>query len=174
MLPWITLHYWKGEASLSAFPPPPCQHGISVVCQVTLPLNNHRDRYRLVHVIPGSWSTVFAPLSPPVWQQNFLGTYTMMQTQKLIWLKNYFFHWAPSSAPSVHWPVTAPDQHLCSSQEVPRTNGLRWLSPRRCVRDHSVKLGFIKNSNNKKLKTYLRIQILFFSHHSANEAAWLL
>lgn len=142
----------EGEASLSAFPPTPCQQRILVVCQVTLPLNNHRDRYRLVCVIPGSWSTVFAPLLLSVWQHNFPGTYTVMQTQKLIWLKNNFSHWATSSVTSVHWPVTAPNKQLGSSQEVARTNGLRWLLPRRCVQDHSLKLGFTKN--NKKRETY--------------------
>lgn len=115
------------------------------------------DRYRLVHVILGSWSTVLVPQPPPIWQHNFLGTYTTMQTQKLIWLKNNFFHWATSSLTSVHWSVTALDKQLCRSQEVARRNGLRWLLPRRCVQDHSLKLGFTKNNINKKRETYKKI-----------------
>lgn len=161
MLPCITLHCWKGEVSLSAFPPPPCQHWISVVCQVTLPLSNHRDRYRPVHVIPGSWSTVFVPLPPPICRRNFLGTYTMRQTQKLIWLKNNFFHWATSSVTSVHWPVTTLDTQLCRSQEVARTNGPRWLLPRRCVQDYSLKLSFIKIVITKNVKHIKKLTAIF-------------
>lgn len=119
------------------------------------------DRYRLVHVIPGSWSTVFVPLPPPIWPCNFLGTYTMMQTHKLIWLKNNFFHWATSSLTSVHWSVTALDKQLCRSQEVARTNGLRWLLPRRCVQDHSLKLGFIESNINKKRETFKKFNSYF-------------
>lgn len=154
----VKLHYCRTDAAMYSCTAGRvrlcCQHWISVVCQVTLPLNNHRDGHRLVQVIPGFWSTGFAPLPPPIWWHNFLGTYTMMQTKKLIWPKNNFFHWATSSVTSVHWPATAPDKQLCSGQEVARTNGLRWLLPRSWVQDHSLKLGFIKNSNGKECETH--------------------
>lgn len=151
MLPCITLHCWKGEASLSAFPPPPCQHRILVVCQVTLPLNNHRDRYRLVHIIPGSWSTVFVSLSPPIWRHNFLGTYTMMQTQKLIWLKNYFF----TGLLLQPHQFTDQSQHQINNCAVAK----RWpeqMAKKMCAGPQPEDWLY-KNSNNKKLKTYKKI-----------------
>lgn len=88
----MTLYCWKGEVLLSVVPPPPCQCRILAVCQVKSYLHWITTRTsRTGMKNPSSWSTVFASLSPPFWWHNFLGTYTMMQTRKLNWLKEKLF-----------------------------------------------------------------------------------
>lgn len=87
------VYCWKGEVLLSAFPlPPPCWCGTLTVCQVKSCLRwiiTRTGRTGLSN--PSSWSTVFASLSPRFWWRNFLGIYTMIQTRKLIWLKDKLF-----------------------------------------------------------------------------------